>query len=462
MDTHTRNGRANRRAVALIVTLVFLALFACMALAITTAASSNLAISHNRVDACQAAALAETGIRLIQYNVGGLAVPGTHSALDLHNAVTTQLQTAWQTSTMVNQANITADANGVTVPTITVTRSDGRTGTIDLRIVASGGALDNTTVTIKSKGQFGAATNSVTYNMTVQRGASALSDYAVASKGSIQMTGNASIRGLNNTVDGSILSATYSTNQAITMTGNDTISGNVVVCNPDGTVRKTGNISIGGQQIIGAGEPQWPQVDITPFKPYATNTYSGNGSGTLTLSNITIPPNTNPTFSGNVTVYGVIYIKSPNRVSFSGNCNIIGTIVTDTPAVNDLTNNSISFTGNISTSGVDSLPSGTQYDGLRALTGSFLLAPGFAASFTGNFNTVNGCMVASQYSFTGNAGGTIQGGLVCLRDSAFTMTGNTSLVIDRQHAVATPAGIVSSCKLVCLSGSFASSPNCIP
>jgi hypothetical protein len=42
------------------------------------------------------------------------------------------------------------------------------------------------------------------------------------------------------------------------------------------------------------------------------------------------------------------------------------------------------------------------------------------------------------------------------------MTGNTSLVIDRQHAVATPAGIVSSCKLVCLSGSFASSPNCIP
>jgi hypothetical protein len=150
-----------------------------------------------------------------------------------------------------------------------------------------------------------------------------------------------------------------------------------------------------------------------------------------------------------------VYVQAPNKVTFSGNVTVIGCIVADQPAVDNLTANQIKFTGNVATSGVESLPAGAQYDGLRALTGSFLLAPGFSTQFTGNFSTVNGCMVASEFKFTGNAGGTIKGGVVNLRDSTFQLTGNANLVIDRQGAVANPAGIVSSTKLVCVSGSYA-------
>jgi Tfp pilus assembly protein PilX len=443
------------RGIALIVTLVFLALFACLAVAIVSSADANLTIAHNRIESQQASALADAGLLMTQKSLGGLNVSGVADATSMHALIANRLRTAFASSTMLDANYIASTADGVIIPTATVAQADNRTGQVDVNIHASGGATDGTTITIQSVGRFGGAQRTVTYNMTVQLGESVLANYGVASKGPIQMTGNARIVGANDPAEGSILSATYSTPQAVRMTGNCTIGGNVDVCNPDGQIVKTGNIHINGSQRIGVAEPEWPEVDISPFTPYATNTYAGNGSGNLTLSNVYIPAGTNPTFSGNVVIYGVLHIESPNKVKFTGNCTVIGVIVADEPAVDSLTNNCVQFTGNVSTSGVGDLPADAQYDGLRELEGSFLLAPGFSTSFTGNFNTVNGCMVASEFKFTGNAGGRIKGGVVNLRDTAMQLTGNANIVIDRQGTPENPAGIVSSTKLVCVSGSYA-------
>jgi hypothetical protein len=217
---------------------------------------------------------------------------------------------------------------------------------------------------------------------------------------------------------------------------------------------KRGNVTIQGAERIGVAEPEWPGVDPSVFRPYATNVYSGSGAGDLTLSNIRIPPNTNPTFSGNVTIRGVVYVESPNKVKFSGNANVVGVIVCEEPAVNDLKKNYIHFTGNMSTSGVENLPAEPTYDGLRELTGTFLLAPGFSTKFTGNFNTINGCMVASEFEFSGNAGGRIKGGVLNLRDSTFRMTGDSPILVDRDNALPNPAGLTTSWRLVCVSGSY--------
>jgi hypothetical protein len=64
-------------------------------------------------------------------------------------------------------------------------------------------------------------------------------------------------------------------------------------------------------------------------------------------------------------------------------------------------------------------------------------------------------MVASEFKFTGNAGGRIKGGVVNLRDTALQLTGDANLVIDREGMPEHPAGIVSSTKLVCVFGSYA-------
>ena len=443
------------RGVAFVITLIFLALFACLAVAIATSADANLTVSHNRIKGQQASAFAGTGIQMMQASLGGMTASGAADATAMHALMRNHLASDFAGSAMIDANSITSNAGGVTLPAVTLTRSDGNSGVVNITIHASGGSQDNTTVTIRSAAGYGAASRTATYNMTIQRGTSVLNNFGVASKSAISMTGNASIRGLNNPHEADVVSATYSTTNAIQLTGNINIAGDAVVVNPAGRISKTGNVTIGGAQIIGASEPQWPQVDISPFTGYATNVRSTGAEGDITLSNIRIPPNSNPTFAGNTTIRGVVYVQAPNKVTFSGNVTFIGCIVADQPAVDNLTANQIKFTGNVATSGVENLPAGAQYDGLRALTGSFLLAPGFSTQFTGNFSTVNGCMVASEFKFTGNAGGTIKGGVVNLRDSTFQLTGNAALVIDRENANQNPAGIVSSTKLVCVSGSYA-------
>lgn len=454
MKVRPSHSAAGQPGVAMLVTLIFLALFACMAVAIASSADMNMTLTRNRLNGQQASALAETGLQLVQKSLGGMTVPGTHHAADLHQAIAARLESALDNSSMLDANAIVWSAESVNLPPVILTRDDGRTGEIDLDIKASAGVLDDTTITIHSAGRFGNATRRVTYNMTVQRGQSALFDHGIASKGPIQMSGNARIQGANRPEEGSILSAAYSTSRAISLTGNCYISGDVGVCNPDGTVRKTGNITIGGEETSSAPEPEWPEVDASVFVPYAVNVRSSGASGDVTLSNIRIPANTNPTFSGNTTIYGVVYIESPNNVKFTGNTNVIGCIVCETPAVDNLKANSIQFTGNVSTSGVENLPEGAPYDGLRELTGSFLLAPGFSTKFTGNFSTINGCMVASEFEFSGNAGGRIKGGIVNLRDSAFEMSGEANLTIDLDNAVENPAGLSANFQLVCVSGSY--------
>jgi Tfp pilus assembly protein PilX len=454
MKTRRTFRRKGQRGIGLLVVLIFLALFASLAVGIAASSDMTLAVGRNRVDMHEASALAEAGVQLIQKHIGGLPVPGTHTAADLHQAIAERLVTALAGSNMVNAHAITWNASGVVVPTITLTRADNRAGTVNLTIAASGGALDDTTVTVTSSGHFGCANRTVTYNLTTQRGRTALNDYGIASKSVVTMTGDARILGANDPREGSVLSATYSTPDAIQMTGNVYVSGDISVVNPNGRIRKTGNVTIGGQERIGVQEPSWPQVDQSVFTPYATNVRSSGASSSVVLSNVRIPPNSNPTFSGNTTILGVLYIQSPNRVSFTGNCNIVGTIVCQTPVVDSLTSNYVKFTGNVTTAGVESLPPDSQYDGLRSLTGSFLLAPGFSAQFAGNFSTINGCMVASEFKFTGNAGGRVRGGVVNLRDSTFQVSGNSPILIDKNGVVEHPAGIVSSYYLVCVSGSY--------
>ena len=454
MRTPHRKPLASYRGVAMLVTLLFLALFASSAVAIAVSADIGMAISRNRRNAQQARTFAEAGLDLVRRHIGGITVPAVGSASEVQKAVADQLEAMLSASPMLNGGQIHYDSTHVTLPPITVDCLDGQTGTIEIEILASGGASDDTSITIASTGVFGNASQTAYYNMTVQRGQSILTQYGIASKSPVNIEGNAQVLGANNQDEASVMSATYSTAQAIVLKGSCSVAGDVAVCNPNGQIRKKGAVTVGGREILGAAEPEWPRVDTDLFEPFATNTYTGNGAGDLVLSNVRIPPNTNPTFSGNTTIFGVVYVEPPNTITFSGNTNLIGMIVCEPPAVENLTGHSIKFTGNMSTSGVENLPPGAQYDGLRELTGSFLLAPGYSAEFTGNFGAVNGCIVASEFRFSGNASGRVKGGVVNLRDSQFIIQGSSTIIIDKSGMPEQPAGLQTSLKLVCVSGSY--------
>jgi hypothetical protein len=454
-----RQPRTRRRAprgVAFLVTLIFVSIFACLAVGVAATAQSNLVVARNRLNSEQSLAMAEGGLCLMLRNLGGLDVSGAADAAAMRQKIGLSLKTSLANSSMLNATNITWDVGGVHVPTAILSRGDGSSGQVDLLLQPAGGATAGTITTVTAIGRYGGAARTITYHLRVDQGQWNLPPYGITSKGLVKMTGNARVSGANTPSEGTILSATTSVKKAVQLTGNVNVSGDVVVCNSAGKISKSGNVSIGGQQIIGAPEPEWPAVNISPFTAIANNVRSSGASGNITLSNIRIPPNTNPTFSGNTTLNGVIYIQSPNKVSFSGNVTLTGLIVCDTPTTPNLANNSLQFTGNLQTYGVESLPAGSQYDALRTQTGSFLLAPGFDVSFTGNSTVVNGCMVANQFTFTGNSGGRVKGGIVCLADNPITMTGNSPLIIDRSGVPDHPAGLTGGApQLVCVRGSYA-------
>ena len=124
MNNPSNKRRTARRGVAMLVALIFLAIFASLAVAIASMADTNTVVSRNRINADQAQAIAETGIQMIQHSVGGIGVPSSHLAYDIHQAIGTQLQNVWHNSTMVNATDITYDFWGVNIPTIT--RQPGR------------------------------------------------------------------------------------------------------------------------------------------------------------------------------------------------------------------------------------------------------------------------------------------------------------------------------------------------
>jgi hypothetical protein len=277
--------------------------------------------------------------------------------------------------------------------------------------------------------------------------AATILNYGVATKGPLATGGASFINGLTDPTKGSVLSADMS-NPTPVVIGGKAVSGDISIVNAAGTV-DTGSASVGGtsdpaqiQTHIhkGVPAPTFPTIDSSAFTAYATNTYV---PGSTTLTNVVIPPNTNPKFTGGATINGVLWIQAPNVVTFKGNATINGVIVTDNNAAFNATTNQINFGGTVSATPIESLPPGNPaYDpNLVKLTGSFLLAPAFAVSMTGNFGTIGGSMAVGQLSMSGNATGTVQGSIIGMQDVPMTLNGSSDIVIASSGTSNYPTGM---------------------
>jgi len=453
---HTRKSETRPVAAgsALLIALIFVALFACMAVALAVVSESNLAICRNRRDIQQAQNLTETGLYMVQRELGGLEVSGADAAA-VHGCLANYFQVAWASIKTTSSGGVTADAEGVTFPPILVPGPGGQFGTITLTMQADGGVEEGTTITVASTGRFNDATRTAYYDFRVDSGYRLLNDFGVVSRSPITMGGGALIDGANDDAEASLFSSSSSQTHAIEMAGQTQITGDAAVSAEGCEVYKGPNATIGGDIGNGVPDYSWPDVDTAHFEQYVETVYSGESTETDgTYTNIRIPPNTNPTFNGNTQLYGVVYIESPNVVTFEGNATICGVVVCEEPTIENLSRNQVNFTGGLVASGVEYLPDEPRFDGLRNETGTFLLAPGYAANFAGNFTTINGTVVASQFGFAGTASGIIRGNLMNLSDTALTLEGDAHLTIDKSEATGHPAGILPRYALICISGSY--------
>jgi hypothetical protein len=290
--------------------------------------------------------------------------------------------------------------------------------------------------------------------------ASAIFDYGVASKSVITMAGNAKITGASGALSrGSVLTTTESSTP-LTMTGGPSISGDFSYTNASGT-NTYANGTIGGYGAAssqfanhvhaGVTAPEFPDVDTSAFVPYVPGPTAPAGeqviaadpsSHTKSFSNIRIKANANPHFAANSVFTGVIYIETPNQVTFSGGATIQGVIAVENNPKGDSSSNTITFSGNVTHKGVETLPDSGAFAGLPKLTGSFLLAPKFDVIMKGNSNQVGGTMVMGKLDISGNAGANVNGTVINLEDTGVNLTGSADIIISSTGTTNYPTGIV--------------------
>jgi hypothetical protein len=236
--------------------------------------------------------------------------------------------------------------------------------------------------------------------------------------------------------------------------------------NPDAYVTlQGGQAGIGGEtgeaalDHVSAGDDpvEFPVPLSGYFEQYVQDTFDPavhDTSADNTFENIRIPGGTNPTFSGSTTLNGIVFIETPNVVTFTGNVDITGIIVGDGDMNDNSGANQLAFLGNVSSAPVTDLPAGAQFDGIREETGTFLMAPGFGASFGGSFDTLNGAIAANGINFFGNAGGTISGSILNYSDTPMTLSGNSDLFFNRSGVDEVPAGFGPEIILHYISSSY--------
>jgi len=437
------------RAFACILALILLAVMAALGAAFAMGSGLSLVQSTNQASVQCSLLQSESGLAYLTYILRSVTLPAGASGQDLLDAMAAALQTRLNGTGNLAGAQVTVVGATVSIPSIATDQGSFR---------ASISLNEDDSVNLTVIGSDGETTRSVGLSFGASGGQSPVFDYGIATRSAVQITGNASVHGANDPSEAHILSTTYSTQEAFRLTGNAHIDGDIYSANPDSYVTLTGNITVGGATgsairdhiHIGVGDMEFPEVDPTVFEPFATNIVDANTTttGNLTFTNIRIKANTNPTFAGNTTLCGVVFIEAPNNVRFTGNMNLTGVVVTEDAGDNVYTTNTLRFTGNTTFRGVELLPDEPQFSELRQMPGSSLLAPGFGVTFTGNFGAVGGCLAADAFTWTGNANGTIHGSIINYGDSAFTLTGNSRITIDRSSSPETPPGFATPARLV--------------
>jgi len=439
--------RSRNRGAVLIISMIFLVIFSALAVSMAAMSGTNVQIAENHRKADRARACAESGFDVIRFWLSRVSISGT-TAEDLKfSQIANSLQDEL-TSESITNVTTSCDGSAITIPSVTLDSPGQKSfyGTIT--------PLDNETIQIDITGVYGSITRTIRAHYNFGERANNVFDFGVATKGPLSLSGNIELEGVNVSVEASVYIVSENSNLALSIIGNSQIAGDVSIGNPIASVDlqggqagiggETGQDAINNHVSFGVPPSEFPEPDPAQFESFVTSVVDANTdtSADSTLENIKIAANTNPTFSGQVTLKGIVYIETPNVVEFTGGADITGIIVGDGDIQDNSGANQIIFRGNVDSHPITGLPEEAQFEGLRDQTGTFVMAPGFHVSFGGSFSTLSGAIAGNGVEFFGNAGGTINGSVINYSDEEMMLSGTSDLYFNRSGTTEVPAGFV--------------------
>jgi len=434
--------RTFRHGSALVTCTIVLVVVSALAVSLASISGVHLQIADNQKEANRAFASAESGLEVMRYWLDRVQIPSSTPPSQYLSAVIAAAQTELQESAV---SNFSVNTDG-SIPVVMLNTATGQ----NFRGQWSSNPSDPTIVRAAVTGTSGAMSRTITVDFSIAPYHFPIFNYGVATKGALRFPQNPTLTGAAQNWEADIYVESAGSMLAVQVGGNANFDGNIDIGNSNATVDFGGDVRIAtdyGQEAIDKhvavvdeeDRPEFPVPDTSRFRQYATgpviDSTSNLGSG-MTLANATIAAGTNPTFLGNITIQGVLYIEAPNVVTFTRNVAQQGLIIAEGD-VHSPGTNAISFAGNFASGGY---PSGSQFDAIRQEQGSSILAPGFAVSFTGNFSSVNGVLAASSLYFSGNASAVVKGTLISYSEDSTVVEGNIAMDFDRASMVEIPAG----------------------
>jgi Tfp pilus assembly protein PilX len=439
MKTYLATKR-RRTGVALILTMIILAIIAAMAVSLASIASTNLQITDNRQKASNALACAHSGLDVMKYFLNGTNASTGSQCL---GSIATELNSRFAADS-ISSINFTSTGTEIDFAQVPIDSTQNQSFTASLS------QLDDDTVRLSVTGFCGSFSKTITTDLNVVSRGNSVFNYGVASKGALQMSGQAEITGVDLAVASSVYIDGGLSGDSFSITNQASVAGNVYIANPYATVSIGSMAVVGGESgaaaynhvILDTAPAQFPTPNPSFFESYATGpviTSQEQVNGYAVLNNAKIAPNTNPTFASDITINGVLFIEQPNIVTFSGQATVRGIIVGDGVVGPSTSDNKLLFSGQVECFDVSGL-SGAEFDDIKQQTGTFIIAPGFSAEFSGQTDVSNGVIAASGIKFTGQAGGTINGSMINYSSQPVILSGQSNLFFNRSGTEINPAG----------------------
>lgn len=450
--------RESRKGAVLVISMIFLILFSALGVAIASMSGTNTQLAWNQQQVGRALTTAHSGLDVVRYYFHGITVPASVAAADRLQYVALSLQSKFAGAGLTN---LTVTYNGatrtITIPSVTLDSQNNRDFTAT---IGFGGDFD--TVDLAVTGNSHQMNKQVGISYAFATVGNPISDYGIATKGPLAMQGNVEVDGFNENIEASVYIESLNNALALDMTGKSSIAGDVSIANPTAIVDIANSSLVhaasgsGALQYVtlGAEMCDFPVPNRAEFEYYIQSTFqSGDPTANVTLTNVEIPANTNPSFSGHAVIRGIMYVRAPNTVTFTGNAEVHGLILAEGDYQNPSPDCYLDFGGTVDSYDVSTLPQG-EFGSLIDHTGTFILAPGFSAYFRGNFGVLNGVIAASGVEFQGNAGGTINGSVINYSDEVMTLAGNTNLIFNRSGMQEVPAAFEPTKILTCIPDSY--------
>jgi len=422
--------------------MIFVLIFSALAVSMFSISGTNVQIANNQHKVNCAFASAESGLEVTRYWLSRVLIPSSTAQSNYFSTIVDTLQSDL---TANNISNFTVNNDG-SIPTVTFASATGQAFEGQILIDSNTPNI----LQVYAVGSMGEIARTIRVCYDIEPYEYPIFNFGLATKGPLNFPGNPTIAAANANWEADMYVESTSDPIAVFVGGNTNFDGDVSIGNPAANVDLQGDVLIAGEQgqaaidnhvFIGADTPEFPVPDTGHFQQYATGAIidsSTDISDSMTLSNVTIKAGTNPYFGGNVIIQGILLIESPNKVTFSRNVSLKGLIVAEGDVHNPQPGtNTIGFCGNFDT---DSYPQDPQFDAIRHETGSSIVAPGFAASFAGNFSTLEGVMAVSGLHFSGNANAQIKGTIINYSDTAAVVEGNATMNFDRVGTTKIPAG----------------------